>query len=362
MKDGRVIVSLQDNMASQEAWGRIVVRAPNWVGDLVMATPMLRALRRGLPRASISILLKRHLFDVLRGLASYDELIPVDTRKGAGRLVAIARTGLQLRPRKFDLGILLTNSFSSAVELRLGAVTHRLGYAVNCRRFLVNDPVRLEKDTPGACPLPLLDVYLNLAKHVGCDATDRAMELAVAPQAEEHVEDLLRKEGLKDGDGLLTINPAAAYGPARCWAAERYAQLADVLSERFGSPVLINWGPGERPLALLVRSRMRQKPLVLGKPALTLEELKALMKRSMLLVTNDTGPRHIAKALGTPVVTLFGPTDPRKTEAPGGPEIALVNETVCQPCKHRICPTDQRCMTETGVEEVLEAARKLLSG
>ena len=168
--------------------------------------------------------------------------------------------------------------------------------------------------------------------------------------------------GARTGRPVVVVNPAAAYGPAKCWPPERFAEVADRIVRLCNAAVFVACGPDEIDVARRVADRMTESAVVLDNPVMRLGPLKALVRRADLLITNDTGPRHFANAFGTPVVVIFGPTDPEWTRTDAPNERSLVVPVDCGPCMKRVCPLDHRCMTRIDADRVFEAARSLLAG
>jgi heptosyltransferase-2 len=187
------------------------------------------------------------------------------------------------------------------------------------------------------------------------------MELFTSPDDERAVEERLRDWGIADQHPLVVINPGASFGPSKLWPAERYAAVADRLAKERGGWVVITCGPGEEPLAWQVRKSMREAAFVVDRPRGTLGQLKALIRRCDLMLGNDTGPRHFAKAFGRPVVTVFGSTHAEWTETDYPLERKVRIAVDCGPCQKKVCPFEHhQCMTGVTVDMVYEAARELL--
>ena len=210
-------------------------------------------------------------------------------------------------------------------------------------------------------PMPLVEYYADLAEAIGCQRPDDRLELFLTARCEESVQDRLASLDLAEQRPLVVVSPGARYGAAKCWMPERFAAVADRLIEAEGAAVVVTCGPGEESIARSIGSRIKRGGFVFDNPRLTLGELKALIRRSDLLICNDAGPRHLAKAFGIGVVTIFGPTHPVWTATSYEAERTVRIDVDCGPCQQRTCPLGHlKCMTGVTVEAVLEAAKKLL--
>ncbi|HSW43990.1 MAG TPA: lipopolysaccharide heptosyltransferase II [Phycisphaerae bacterium] len=342
---------------------RILIVLPNWVGDLVLATPALQALRSRFPNARITGLLKNHLAEVLSGSEWIDEFVfwPLGASKPSRRQGFLGLAG-ELRDQRFDVAMLFTNSFRSALIARLAGIKRRVGYDREGRGLLLTDKLLPHKFDGRYVPTPMIRYYNAMARYLGCRECPEQPELFTTEEQERVAAAAIEAAGVAGDRPIVVINPGASYGPAKCWLPERFAEVADRLVSLCRAAVFVACAPAEIDVARQVASRMRERATVLDDPVMRLGPLKAFVRRASLLVTNDTGPRHFANAFGTPVVTLFGPTDPEwtRTDAPG--ERSLLVPVDCGPCMKRVCPLDHRCMTRIASEKVFEVARSLLEG
>jgi heptosyltransferase-2 len=262
----------------------------------------------------------------------------------------------RLRSNPFDDAILFPNSLRSALVARLAGARRRIGYDRDARGWLLTDRLQAPRIGRAYKPHPMLDYYAALASAAGCPVDDNRMELFSTPRDESALDARLPH----DDRPLVVLNPGASYGPAKCWPAERYAELADRLADTYGCRVVATCGPAERDIAERLRAAANHPLTIFQDPPLGLGPLKALVRRAQLMVTNDTGPRHFANAFGTPVVTVFGPTDPRWTETDVATERSLMVKVHCGPCMKRTCPLDHRCMKWVSTEMVLASASELI--
>ena len=356
------------NQQGEHSSRRILVVLPSWVGDLVMATPTLRELRRSFADASITFLARPMLGDLIAGSEWADEVLPWEP-KGRGRhghgLIALTR---RLRRGKFDWALLLTNSFRSALLVRLAGVRRRIGYDRDGRGWLLTDRLAVSRVNGRIAVTRMVDYYGKLAEHLGCEPPGDKLELFCDPEDDRAIERRLRQLGVADrpaGGPLVVISPGASFGASKLWPPGRFAAAADRLIESQGAAVVISCAPGEEEMARRI-GRMANRPVhVLDDPVTTLGQFKSLIRRCDLLINNDTGPRHVAKAFNVPVVTIFGPTHPGWTDTDYPLEQKVSVPVECGPCQKKVCPLQHplelQCMTGVTVEMVVAAARELLA-
>ncbi len=351
-------------MVHKEAIKKILVRGPNWLGDAVMCEPALRGLRRLFPDAQIALLVKPAVADLFVGHPALMRVLTYDIKgRHAGLSGKWALAG-QLRRQGFDLAVLFQNAFEAAFLTFLAGVPRRYGYATDGRSLLLSDPVAAPD---GRTLVHQVRYYWDLLKPLGLMGDPSAPELVVFPEEERAMAGRFAQGGLTASDVVVGINPGSTYGVAKRWLPERFAevteQLCRTIRESRGQQVsvVIFGAKGEERLGQEIAARLSSRSLVLS-GATTIRELMAALKRCAMLLTNDTGPMHIASAFQVPVVAIFGPTDWRTT-SPFGNAHAIVREPVdCAPCLLRECPIDHRCMTRVSVEQVYEAATKQVPG
>ncbi|HLL89309.1 MAG TPA: lipopolysaccharide heptosyltransferase II, partial [Tepidisphaeraceae bacterium] len=335
---------------------RILVVQPSWVGDAVMATPALRAIRQRFPRAHVAYLMKRYVKPLYGGMPWADQLITYRTGKtkakaGKGEFFDLAA---RLRAGNFDVAVLLPNSFKSALVCKMANIKRIVGYERDGRGFLLSDKLLPQKDKGKFVPTPIVKYYMGLARYLGATDTDLRMQLFVTEPERREAIDVLTRCGLEpdiDRPGaagkppLVLLNPGAQYGAAKLWRADYFAALADRLIEEQGATVLVSGAPRERAIIEQVKRHMKRAALDLSNKGVSLGSLKEIVRRCDLMVTNDTGPRHLAAAFDVPVVTVFGPTHPQWTEIYFPKERQVAVKVFCGPCQKKVCPLDHRCMT-----------------
>ncbi|HVT27242.1 MAG TPA: lipopolysaccharide heptosyltransferase II [Lacipirellulaceae bacterium] len=342
---------------------RLGVFLPNWVGDVVMATPALRTMRNALGEDGMLIgIMRPYVAEVLAGTNWFDQRILYE--KPSRRWKAASHDVYRLlREAKLDRIILLTNSLRTAwIAWRSGA-RERIGYRGQARAWLVSTAITPLRAEDGGL-LPTIEGYLHLAQAAGYKPSSPRLELATTPADEQAADDVWRRLGLPAGERVVVLNSGAAYGSAKQWPSEYFAELARRIVANDTYWVLVNCGPAERDIAGEIASKAKHSRVVslAGVPQLPVGLTKACMRRSRMLVTTDSGPRYFGIAFGRPVVTLFGPTDPRRTETHYPAESCVSLSLECQPCMERTCPlVHHRCMRELSVEMVYEAVSKALA-
>jgi heptosyltransferase-2 len=335
---------------------KILVRAANWIGDAIISLAALRALRERFPEARIFVLAKPWVAALYDGEASIDEVIPLEGAPGLRDWRVKWKTGRALRRERFDLAVLFPNSFESAAVVWLSGARRRVGYARDGRGFLLTDAIPLPK--PGETPRHERYYYPELLRRAGL--IEKLPEIDVI-RLEGCASARVRGEAIFASRGtrlpVVGVSPGAAYGSAKRWLPERFAEAAARLAKTLGATVAVFGSEAERPLCEEV-ARSAGGESFAG--ATTLREFIDMTAACRLFLTNDSGAMHIAAALGVPSVTVFGPTDETAT-GPSGPNARLVREPVdCAPCKLRECPTDHRCMTRVTSDLVVAEALRLL--
>jgi len=340
--------------------GSIAVFLPNWVGDVVMATPAISALARHYAGRRIVHAGKSVALATLGPVAEADDMVALPP----GAWAAARR----LRRIGIELAVLLPNSFRSALIARLAGANRVAGYARDGRGWLLTDKLRPPRLPNGRYkPVSAVDYYIDLAEMLGAQCTSRELFLPVEPEQEAAADALLAASGVDRARPIVMLNPGASFGTSKMWSAERYAALADMLIERAAAQVIINAAPSERRIAGWVARAMRGVPVIsFADRDNTLGLLKALLRRCDLLVTNDTGARHLAAAAGIAVVTIFGSTDPRWARIDYPRERIVSVDVECAPCRRKLCcqppgPDYHKCLERVGVEMVYAAAAELLA-
>jgi len=337
----------------------VCIRAPNWVGDVVMATPTFRAVRRGLPDSHVSLVIRRRVEPIVRGAPWFDRKIVYEpgSRPAVGEFFRCVGA---LRERRCGLGLLLPNSFSSALMFRLAGVRRRVGYRRDCRSLLLTDPLERPHEGGRFKPTYMVDYYLGLCERTGIEPAGRRMELFYSAADAERAERVMQDAGLGGEEPLFLMHPGAGYGPSKRWPAARFARLAELLAGEYGGRLALIGGPSEAETVAAIRGAARVRIADLSACGIDLHLLKCVVARSSLLVTTDSGPRHYGVALGVPTVCVMGPTHPGYSTGTLPNDIVVRVDVDCGPCQLRECPRDHRCMEEISAESVLDACRAAL--
>jgi heptosyltransferase-2 len=334
---------------------KLLIRCTNWLGDAVMTTPAIRAVRETFPAAELTLLANPLVSQLFSAQISVDRVLVYDRNGIHAGLAGKLRMAKELRAQRFDLAILLQNAFDAALVTWLAGIPRRLGKNSDGRGLLLTHPYPLRFETVGAHQV---DSYLAMLESFGIAGADRRISLATTDAEDSRLAALLAEAGIGPTDFLLGINPGATYGAAKRWYPERFAIVAQKLAANWQARIVITGGPGEAAIAREIEDGLAGGCLNLaGKTSV--RELMALIKRCNFFITNDSGPMHIAAAFGVPLVAIFGSTD-HLTTAPFSSRAAIVRqETDCAPCLKRECPTDHRCMTAVTVDDVVTAAVEL---
>lgn len=336
---------------------RILVRLPSWVGDAVLVTPALRALRRAYPEARVVAQGRAHLEALLDGAWLFDEYLPTARGTGAGATNARAARAVGA-----DVAFVFPHSFRSAWEVFRARVPRRFGYAREGRSILLTDSLSVHRKGGRRFPVPMILQYLELVAMVGAEPDACGPRLGIPEGLRARAVEALGRLGVRDGDRLVGLNPGASFGPSKIWPVEYVAELGDRFQSETGRRALLLGGPGEEGLLREVQSRMKTTPINTADALLPLDVLKVALERCDVVVTTDAGPRHIAVAVGTPTVCLMGPTDPRYTHSHLGPSVVLRRDVPCGPCHLKVCPLDHRCLRQISSTEVFEVARARMRG
>lgn len=340
------------------------------MGDAILATPALKRLRSALPNARITCLGNQTVCDILEHLPGTDQLLSCPQKYAAAwKMLAAAKW---LRTFQFDAVILLPNSFRTALLARLAGIKQRVGYNRDRRGFLLTaslTPLRIGKSF---APISMLDYYHRLIdraiEYFGRSAESKSpdpnnqLELFTGPDDQRQADRLLEHWKISHTDRYAILVPGGAFGSSKWWPTENFAQLAARLHHQ-GFKVILLCAPNEteKRIACDITAKSDVPLYTLHDQNLSLGTIKELIKRAALVVANDTGPCHIAAAFGVPLVTPFGPTDPRWTHTGYDREIRLRVNVDCGPCQKPICATDHRCLERITVDQVAAAARHLMA-
>ncbi|HEY3741485.1 MAG TPA: lipopolysaccharide heptosyltransferase II [Bryobacteraceae bacterium] len=336
---------------------RILVRATNWIGDAVMSIPALEAIRKRFPSAHITILARPWVSDVYRDAPFCDAIEPYLPSPGMKDWRAKLALARRLQTQGFDAAVILPNSFDSALICRLAKIPVRIGYSRDGRGILLTHAIARPKT--GEVEPHERFYYLELLRRAGWIdelPTDGApIRLVATPRA-------LTDHGIEAGRPVIGLSPGAAFGTAKRWLPERFAESASELAGQWDAAVVIFGSKDERPVADEVAAGIRARGVdaVVNLAGQTnLREFIERVAACRFFLTNDNGAMHLAAALGVSTLAVFGSTD-HTTTGPTGRATRIVREPVeCSPCLKRECPIDHRCMTRVTVERVVQEALEL---
>lgn len=344
---------------------RIGIFLPNWIGDTVMATPFLRAMHQRFGRdAELVGIMKPYVAEVLRGTPWLTKTVLVDSKLKTPS--ALWNQINALRLLRFDEAVLLTNSFRTGMLAWMSGAKKRIGYARNLRSWLLTTALQPPREGKKWKPISAVDYYLELAYTLGCPKQEHRLELALTQADHESANNAWEKLDLRDDGRVVAFHIAGGWGgtaTAKAWPLEYFVDLAKKIVANHEHDVLVLCGPNERDNAREVARRAghpRVKSLA-DIESLPLAITKGCLARSQLLVTTDSGPRHIATALDLPVVALYGSIDPRWSETYHPRATTLFNKLDCGPCGKKNCPLGHhRCMRDISVDQVYAAVARQL--
>ena len=335
----------------------ILVFCPNWVGDVVMATPAFNCLRQNNPDARIVGLIRGYAKGVVEDAPWFDQLIVINDKSWRGFVHLV----YQIRRLKAKLAVVLPNTFRSALLARLGGARQIYGYRRNGRTVLLSGGPQPLRDGGQIRPVPMVDYYLQICHQLKLTIDQQKKpRLYISKSLQAKADRLLDGYGIGPDDMVIGLNPGAQYGASKCWPAEYFAKLAELLEQRWNCKLLLFIGPEEESIGHKIVQLSKAAIINTGPDHVDLALLKPLIRRCRLLVTNDTGPRHYAVAFDIPVVVIMGPTDPRYTHANLEKTMVLRQELNCSPCHLKECPLEHSCMREISPEAVLQTAKRLV--
>ncbi|MFC1811246.1 lipopolysaccharide heptosyltransferase II [Thermodesulfobacteriota bacterium] len=335
----------------------ILIRSTNWIGDAVMTTPAIRAIRKNFPHSEISILVKPWVSPVFENNPHIDRLILYNSESRHKGLIGKFRLARDLRQYTFDAAILLQNAFEAALIAFLSGIPCRIGFNTDARGLLLSHPV--------PCGFEIKSVhqtqyYLSIIEGVGLGTDGQDLDLVVNEEYKQRALEIFDQLGISKSDRLVGINPSATFGPAKQWFSDRYARLSDKIQEVFGARVIFFGGPEDQVLGKIISQITRHPPIDLcGKT--DLGEAMALIQQCNLFITNDSGLMHVAAALDVPLISIFGSTNP-VTTGPWSSRSRIVRVPIeCSPCLKPECPEEHlSCMDRIGVDKVFEAVKEML--
>ncbi len=341
---------------------KILVRVPNWIGDAVMCLPALMDIRDCYVKANITILARPTIAEMLREQCGINDVLIFENQTNHRGIFGLLKLSHIIRKRAFDMAVLFQNAFEAAVLTSLSSIPTRIGYATDGRGWLLSQSIQ----RPLERSLHQTQYYQQLVQAFTKNPVRERNPTLVVSEEDEKACEARFPEVFVPSDMLLVgINPGSIYGSAKRWVPERFAEVGDqvvshILKEHpecSSVRCLLIGGKGEEDLGRKIADQMGSQPIVLsGKTSI--RELMCILRRCTFLLTNDTGPMHMAQALGVPVVAVFGSTDPEATCPSGGEQTLVRTKVRCSPCLLRACPIDHRCMTGISTDQVMSSVMK----
>jgi len=334
---------------------RILIFDVNWLGDVLFSSAAIRNIRRNYPDSYIACVIPSRCYPILKGNPHLDEVIIFDEHdRHKGPLDKLSFVSL-LKKKKFDTVFLLHRSFSRALICRLAGINQRIGHYTKKRAFLLTKKIMPPKQDS----LHRIDYYLDVIEKAGLRVEDRYLDFFFSPEDEEQVDSFLKKNLLKAGDFIVAINPGGNWMPKR-WPADYWAHLADELISQTSAKIIITGSISDLLLAGQIKDAMKHSPLI-ACGVFNIKQLGVLAKRVELFISSDTGPLHIANAVGAKkIIAIFGPTSKNITGPyPDTNVVVLQKDVGCRiPCYKVNCP-DNRCMRAVTPQDVLAQVNKL---
>ena len=331
----------------------ILISCPNWVGDVVMATPTFECIRQNYPKTRLIGLIRKYARGVVEDAPWFDQLIEINDKTSRGFFKLVH----EIRRLKPELSIVLPNSFRSALIARCGGAKYIYGYRRNGRNLLLSGGPIPRVEDGHITPIPMVEYYLEICRWLHLTVSrQHHPRLHMSGAVQKRGRQLLERYGITPDDMVIGLNPGAKFG----WPPQYFARLAELITKHWNCKLLLFTGPGEETIGNTIVEQSSAKIINTAPDKVDLALLKPLIHRCRLLFSNDTGPRHYAVAFNIPVVVIMGPTDPRYTQANLEKTIVLRRETECSPCHLKECTLDHRCMTEISPEAVFQAGKQLL--
>lgn len=332
---------------------KILIRGTNWIGDAILTVPAVDSIRAAYPKAHIAVLAKPWVADIYEMFTAVDEVIIY--QKEYDNALGVFRLAKLLKKRKFDLAILLQNAIEAAIIAFAAGIPLRAGYDSDCRGILLTHSVHRSEEIR---KLHQTDYYLEMVKALGCAAVNKEMHLETKISRQEAA--CVRQKYLPDPEKeIIGIAPGAAYGPAKRWFPARFAAVADKIAGAFACQIILLGGKSDNDTAEEVRSLAQTSVLNLAGNT-NLKEAVLLISQCRLFISNDSGLMHVAGALNIPTIAIFGSTNPQTTSPVGNQSVVIHREVACSPCLKKTCPTDFKCMELITVEDIWQAAQKIL--
>ncbi len=332
---------LQRKLKAEQIPKKILIKTPNWLGDSVMSIPAVSGIKKIFPDAEIWIWTKKGLMDLWHFVPKIKGIIDSVPKKN-----------------DFNFGILLTNSFSSALKMYLAKIPKIRGYSINFRRFLLTQPVKVEIKCK---KMHQEDYFLEIIKDLNTNISFENAKIIIPEKVKETAKKILIDNGWDGKSLLIGIHATASFGPAKRWLPERFTELIEKLISEYNAYILVVGSEDEKKeIDLIIDKVKRPERIINSAGKVKLEQLISLIGFCNLFIANDSGPMHIAGLIGVPLVAIFGSTDPKHT-GPRGKECIILRQAIkCSPCFRRTCNKNLECMKLISVADVMAAAKILI--
>ncbi|MFH1380740.1 MAG: lipopolysaccharide heptosyltransferase II [Candidatus Omnitrophota bacterium] len=340
-------------MMTEKEYKRILIIEVNWLGDVLFSTPLIKAVRKRFKNAHIACMTVPRCKEILENNPNINEIIIYDEKGKHVSLLGKWRLICELRKKHFDLAIILHRSFTRALMAFLAGITERVGYDAKKRGFLLTKRVEFPDRE-----LHKTEHFLKIAESLGCDTKEKACEFFVSDEDKKFIKGELSKAGIDDNDLIIVINPGGNWGPKR-WDPVKFAKVSDRLIDKYRAKIILSGAKKDIPLAEKIKNNMKNKPIIFT-GRMDLKKLGALLERANFVISGDSGPMHMAVALKTNVIALFGPTSPRLTGPFGDGNYEVIKKDVgCDvPCYDVTCG-DYRCMNAVTVDDVIHVFEEM---
>lgn len=342
----------------KKTWQRILIVRTDRIGDVLLSTPVIKAVRQAYPNAHIAMMVSPYAKEIVEGNPYLNEVIIYDKSKAHKSWWHSAKFSQFLKKKKFDLAIILHPTNRSHLVTFFSGIPVRIGYNRKMGFLLTH---KLEH-TKQEGKKHERDYSLDVARSFGIDTQDVALFMPVKKESDEYIDKILKEHGIKKEDKLAAIHPAASC-PSKIWPAKSFAKVADRLVEKYGFKVVLIASGKDVNIAKEVTSSMRQSVINLSGKT-TVSQLASLLKRCLIFISNDSGPVHISSAVGTPVISIFGRNQAGLSPLRWGPvgikDKFLHKEVGCVVCLAHNCDKGFKCLEAISPEEVMEVVEDIL--
>jgi lipopolysaccharide heptosyltransferase II len=337
---------------------KILIVRTDKIGDLVLSTPVIKAVRDAYPDSHIAMMVRPYAHEIIKGNPYLDEIITYSKAKKGLGVLSDLKFIMYLRKKKFDLALILHPKNRTHIIAFLSGIPERIGYNKKLGALLT-------KKIPHLKQYGLkheIDYTLDILEYAGIDCNDRKLYIAVNESSEKNVDKIFAENGISKDDTVVTVHPGSSC-PSKRWAVAHFARVADALVREAKAKIVIIAGPRDKKFGDDVAALMNERALNLSCKT-TVSDIVSILRRSKLFISNDSGPVHISCAVGTPVISIFGRSDrglsPKRWRPVGARDVALHKDVGCVICESHKCKLGFKCLEAISEDEVLAAARAIL--